>query len=83
VSAVEDDFVYFRSVEGRAVPRFGTDVFIGCVKTKDGFVFSNEPVAVPKSEERRYRREYNNAVRRGDLVSSPGLDAQAADGAEQ
>lgn len=63
------ELVYFLAVEGHAQPRFGSTQFIGARRNREtGRVeWSSEPVAIGKNEHQQYRREYTNAVRRGDL----------------
>lgn len=65
-----DDLVYFLPVEGRAQVRFGSAQFIGCRRDRASgrMVWTIAPTGIGKAEHARYRREYTNAVRRGDLV---------------
>ena len=70
-AAGDVEFVYFKGVEGRVCLRYGTTVPISHRIVKgEGFVYTGQPVAIPAREERSYRREYNNAVKRGDLKAS-------------
>lgn len=56
------DFRYFRSVPGAAVLRYGTRSYIGCVRTMTGFVWTDEVIAIPALECRRFVREYRRAL---------------------
>lgn len=71
---------HFSSIEGRAVPRFGTATYIGCKKVKKkGFVFDTaKVVSIPVSETEKYLKDYANAVRRGDLRELTEADALVA-----
>ena len=62
-------FVYFVSVPGKAQARFGSSQFIGArVNRSTGKLeWSPDPVPIGESEHATYRRDYTNAVRRGDL----------------
>jgi hypothetical protein len=79
--------VWFRSVPGRAMPRFGTGQFLGCSRTAAGYTWATQPVAISLSEYTRHRREYDTAVRRGDLLRSDGptsvLDETGPQGADR
>ncbi len=70
---------YFSSVKGRAVPRHGSDAFIGCRKVKGkGFEWDTDKVvAVPLSDFQRYGRDYSNNLRRGDLEERSKKDYDA------
>jgi hypothetical protein len=70
---------YFSCVEGRAVPRFGTDTYIGCHRVAGkGFVFDpSKVVAIPEEEVNRRLKDYRNALRRGDIVER-GAPVQSA-----
>lgn len=76
-----NEFIYFKSVPGRLVTRFGTRTLIGAEiigskverekrlpMTQTDIKWSDEPVAIPMSEYSRYRREYNRCVREGSLI---------------
>lgn len=62
---------FFSSVQGRAFMRRGKGVYIGCKQKPKatGFVWDTDVVvAIPQSEVDLNLRDYNAAVRRGDLV---------------
>lgn len=70
-------FRKFRSIPGRVVPRYGTDTFIGCVRTREvdasgrvshGFEWHDRVVLIPDVEVRRYNRSYLSALRNKDLI---------------
>jgi len=78
-----NEFIYFKSVPGKLVTRFGSSTYIGAEvqrsEPKQGrfpqsettIVWSDEPVAIPKAEYDRYRREYARCVGEGSLVKVP------------
>ena len=76
----EITFKFFRSVEGKVVPRYGTATFIGALRdNKQGWVWDTTTVVrVPEYEVTRYMREYRRALADGALVecSSADYDAQ-------
>lgn len=66
---------FFRSVEGRAVARFGSGSrtraceLIGAVRDGTSIVWDTERVTpLPADYCRRYVRELSRAVQRGDLI---------------
>lgn len=61
-------FRYFKSVEGRVVPRFGQRSYIGCRRGPQGFAWSDQAVSIPAIEVVKYLREYNRALADGSLV---------------
>jgi hypothetical protein len=66
---------YFSSVEGAAVPRFGSRSFIGAVRTAKGFSWTPDAVvAVPDEETGRYLREYARVIRAGALRERTAAD---------
>lgn len=68
-------FKYFSCKSGHAVPRFGTDVFIGAIKQSGGFIWDEDKIAaIPESEVLRYKREYDRAIRDGSLISRTQVD---------
>jgi len=69
-------FRYFSCREGVAVSRFGTDAIIGGKYVPGvGYVCNpDEIVAIPKDEVRGYIREYNNALKAGDLIERTESD---------
>lgn len=74
---------YFSVTAGCTVPRFGTDVFIGAVRSKDGMVFDEEKVVrIPVAEVLRYNREYRNALRRKEIVERSVEDWHANQAAQ-
>lgn len=75
----QQPMIWFRSVPGRAVRRFGTDGYVGATLGPGGFEFSGEPCGISQQEHVRFRREYNNAERRGDLVRLGEEESAAAD----
>ena len=74
-------FRYFKSVDGRAVPRFGQRSYIGCRRGPDGFVWIDRAVSIPTLEVVKYLREYNRALADGSLVevSKEQYDKEQAD----
>lgn len=66
---------YFSSVFGKAVPRFGTDGWIGAIRKKDGFIWDeSEITAVPMTEYRRYLREYTRVLKEGSILERTKKD---------
>ncbi len=64
MNKTKSEFRYFSSVQGRVVPRYGTDTFIGVKRTPSGWEWDEERVvAIPAAECSRFGREYQNAVR--------------------
>ncbi len=64
MNKTKSEFRYFSSVQGRVVPRYGTDTFIGVKRTSSGWGWDEERVvAIPAAECSRFGREYQNAVR--------------------
>lgn len=75
---------YYRAVEGRIVARYGTTTMIAATlvrqKPKPGVAGLGKIVGwkqdltrvvlIPAQEFRKYRREYGNAIRRGDLIAA-------------
>jgi hypothetical protein len=61
---------YYRAVEGRIVRRYGTDIYIGArYVAGQGYVQDlKRVVAIPLVEDIKYRREYLNCMRRGELI---------------
>lgn len=69
---------YFSAVEGRAFRRPGTPSFIGATRTATGFKFNTEAVvAIPETEMLPYRKDYNSAVKYGDLKRRTKADYDA------
>lgn len=59
---------YFSPMPGRAFRRPGSDQFIGASRTPKGFVINPEAVvAISDTEMMPFRKDYNQAVRLGDL----------------
>jgi len=74
----EMSFRYYSPVEGRVVPRFGTQTFIGASRSPSGFVINTVAViAIPESEVAKFPKEYRNAISRGDLVAKTKADHDA------
>lgn len=74
-----EPFVYFNAIPGHAVARFGSSQFIGC-RANPGtgkLEWSEEPAKISIAEHARYRREYDNAVRRGELRGPFKTEAEA------
>ena len=80
-------FKFFRSVEGKVVPRYGTATFIGVLRdNKQGWVWDTATVVrVPEYEVTRYMREYRRALADGALVecSSADYDAQQTEATDE
>jgi hypothetical protein len=78
----EITFRFFRSVEGKVVPRYGTATFIGVQRdNKIGWIWDTTSVIrVPEYEVNRYMREYRRALSDGSLVEccKADYDAQEA-----
>lgn len=83
---------FFKSVEGRAVARYDSGSstraceFIGAVRDGRNIVWDTDKIT-PLTEDycRRYVRELNQAVRRGELVEVTRAEYEASiapDGAE-
>ena len=79
------EMLYFSSVQGRVVARFGTGAFIGCKKevkrNKQGAITgrkwvwdTDRVVAIPKIEAVGNLKSYMGAVRRKDLVARTAAD---------
>jgi len=81
----DPELVWFRSVPGRALARFGSGGLLGCTRVPGGHVWADAPVAIARAEYVRYRREYDNAIRRGDLLRADpppsAIDEAPAQGA--
>lgn len=68
---------YFKSVEGHACRRYGSETFIGCTRGPKGYSWNtNVVVAIPETEMKPYRKDYTSCVRLGDLLR---VDAAAYD----
>lgn len=66
---------YFRSIQGHACRRFGSEAFIGCTRGPKGFTWNTDAVvAIPESEMLRYRKDYNSYIRHGDLKRATKSD---------
>lgn len=81
MSSLEPKLVHFRVSEGSAVTRFGTGTLLGCKldpETKK-IVWSGDVVAISEYEYRRYQKEYDRAVRMGDLERAEAPAAAAVD----
>lgn len=62
---------YLRAVEGRAMARFGSGTFIGCVRTKTGHRWNTDAVVViTETEYKPHRKAYRRAIKTGDVLSS-------------
>jgi len=72
-------FRYFRSVEGKVVPRYGTAIFIGVKRDKvQGWVWNTDLVVrIPESETTRYLREYRRALEDGSMTECARVDYEA------
>jgi hypothetical protein len=72
-------FRYFKSVEGRVVPRYGTTTFIGVQRDqKVGWVWDTSAITrVPEYETTRYGKEYRRALSDGSMVECSKADFDA------
>lgn len=78
---MSENFKYFSSVFGKVVPRFGTDVYIGCKRTNTGFEWDEKKVVcIPESEIVRYHREYTRVIKEGSIVKRTKTDYDASIG---
>lgn len=81
------EFIYFKSVPGKLVTRFGTGTLIGAEivptkvekngrfpQTETEVKWSDDPVAIPQAEYGRFRREYARCIRDGSLVEVKAED---------
>ncbi len=60
---------YFKGVQGRACPRYGTEAFIGCRRGPKGYIWNVDAVvAIPDIEIAPNRKAYASHVRLGDLL---------------
>ena len=77
------EFIYFKSLPGKLVTRFGTKSLIGAEivptkveksgrfpQTETEIKWSDDIVAIPMVEYGRYRREYARCIREGALVKA-------------
>lgn len=67
--------LFVSSVEEHLVTRYGTRTFIGAERDKNGIKWNTKAiVAIPHDEYRRYRREYDRALR--DKSLTPRTEAE-------
>jgi hypothetical protein len=72
---MEIKFKYFSCKAGHAVARFGTNSFVGSIRTKSGFKWNEaQVVAIPESEIIRYGREYKRVIKDGALIPRTEID---------
>lgn len=66
---------YFKAVQGRACPRYGSDTFIGCRRGPKGYVWNLDAVvAITDRELAPNRKAYSSHVRLGDLARATKTD---------
>jgi hypothetical protein len=72
-------FRYFRSVEGKVVPRYGTATYIGAQRDqKMGWVWDTSAVVrIPEYEVERFAREYRRALAEGAIIECARADYDA------
>lgn len=77
-------FRYFRSVEGKVVPRYGTATYIGVQRDqKQGWIWDTSAIIlVPEYETTRYLKEYRRALADGALVECSRADFEALEKSE-
>ena len=69
------EYRYFSSVKGHAVPRWGSEGFIGLKRTPNGWKWDERRVVrIPILEADRYHREYADAIKTGSLLERTEKD---------
>jgi hypothetical protein len=72
------EFEYFSCIKGHVVPRYGTPSYIGVTRVPSGWEWDEEKIVpIPVTECNKFRREYLNAVRRGELKKRTAKDHDA------
>ena len=71
-------FHYFRAVQGKAVPRYGSGSFIGATRGKKGFTINPKVVvAIPRKEFLPYQKAYRSALRHKSLAKATDAEYSA------
>jgi len=75
-----EDFVYVKAVNGRLVPRYASlrassTTYVGATRHGKEIVWTDGAVVrIPRAEWTRYAKEYQRAVKAGDLLTSTAAE---------